>query len=333
MTSSLLECPVCKGNDLVHDLPYINIFWPRLDYFNKLKISFCKNCGFGFSWPILPDEIVGHFYKYEYRNINNPFYIDFSSMFLPLHLASRSYGQLFLAKQFVNFNNGDCFLDIGPGNGQSFNVAKAILPNPVCCAIELNQGAEKAFHRLYKTSTYSSIHNFNLGGQQAKICLLSHSLEHYSLSFLKEYLIDLKSILAPQGILVVEVPLVDFRIHEKDKRIEDSPHFLFFTIDSLKILFNACKWKILFIDSVGELYDDWFPKKIKEIESVKTRPPKISSIFSKLLKKTYSEMPVFLQSLFVRFKRKQGDIPDFNHPTFSYGGDRTCIRIILQPYE
>jgi len=134
-------CPVCGSVDLVFGFKYTNQYWPHLEYLNKLHINACSSCGFGYSWPEIPDQVVNEFYRLEYRKFGSPFYIDYDSLLAkPLQLDKRALAQILLAKQYVDFKDGDLFLEIGPGGGGAFNVAEEVLPSPKIIGIELNEG-------------------------------------------------------------------------------------------------------------------------------------------------------------------------------------------------
>ena len=246
----------------------------------------------------------------------------------PLRLDYRSLGQILLAKQYVNFKESDCFVDIGPGGGGAFNVAKQVLTNPTCIAIELNSGADEAYGRMYGVKTFQSIGKFIESGCLAKICLLSHSLEHYKLNWLPPVLEELKGVLAPDGVIIIEVPLVDMRIHA-NYRFEDSPHFLFFSIESITLMLEKNGWSVLFVNSASESYEEWWAAKKNSIGIGQKPIPYLISKIRHLLRRSFSILPRFAQQ-----KIRQaigGQVIDFKHTQFSYGGNRTCLRVVAQP--
>ena len=213
--------------------------------------------------------MIENFYAKDYRRSQSPFYIDFEKLrTYPVEYDIRSIAQITLAKQFVIFNTGDIFLDIGPGRGGSFAVANKVLINPRSIGIELNQGATNAFKRLYGIETLPSFNTFIKQGLKAKIILLSHSLEHFKLSTLEDFLVNLKKLISNDGVVVIEVPLIDFRKHA-NFREEDAPHFLFFNLESLQLIFEKNHWKVLFINSCGYNYDDWFEKINLQVKKIK----------------------------------------------------------------
>lgn len=327
LPTMLVACPVCGCENITKSYSYSNIFWPDIGAFNKLEIISCNSCGFGFSWPELTDAEVEHFYINNYRAEFSPFYVNFESLTEPVNTDVRALSQVLLAKQFVSFGDGDCFVDIGPGGGGSFSASLLVLPSPVCCAIELNAGAATAFMELYGIQTYTTVTSFIASGKRAKICLLSHSLEHYKLSWLAGALEELKGLLSEDGVLVIEVPLVDMRRHA-ELRGEDAPHFLFFTIDSIKILFEKYGWTVLFCNSVGETYETWQESRNSASATQQSKQP-FNRIVKDILRSGYSFLPKPLKNL-VRCITKN-ILAEFSGPQFSYGGDRTCLRLVVTP--
>lgn len=325
--SMTMTCPVCGSDRISKGHRYSNIQWPDIDVFNKLEIIFCNSCGFGFSWPEIIDSEVENFYVNDYRRESSPFHIDFDRLAKPSRIDVRALSQILLAKQFTSFKDGDSFIDIGPGVGGSFNAANLTLTNPDCSAIELNNGAASAFENIYGIKTYPTVKDFLAGGKKAQICLLSHSLEHYKVSWLTESLEQFKFLLGKDGVLVVEVPLVDMRQHS-ELREDDSPHFLFFSIDSIKILFEKSGWDVLFCDSVAEIYGHGRNSKSSKPAS---QQPKQSfkRLAKRILKQTFSILPETLKNLVRRIAKR--DAIDFSGAQFSYGGDRTCLRLVATP--
>ena len=98
-----------------------------------------------------------------------------------------------------------------------------------------------------------------------------------------------------EGVLVIEVPHVDLRIHA-DIRGADTPHLIFFSIQSLKELLNKFNFDVLFIDTCGEEYitADQHPNDLNLS----------SSNIKKIIKKIYSKLPKYIQISLRSFDRK-----------------------------
>jgi hypothetical protein len=226
----------------------------------------------------------------------------------PKLFSSRPLSQILLAKQFVAFEKNDKFLDLGPGNGHGLHVAKHFLHHPELYCVELNTGASDAYERLYDAKSFTYLMDIPrfTKGKKFKLCLMSHVLEHYKTSEVCPLLKTLKSLLDDDGILVAEVPNVDLRIHSSF-RFEDSPHLLFFSQESLGLLFEKNNWEVLFLNTVAEKYEDWWEHKKKLVNGISFTPRR--------------------KEVFSRDKR----ITDCIDQQFAYGGNRTCLRIVAKP--
>ena len=314
---------------MVSTIRYENLCWPDINYLNNLDVIGCYLCGFGYTWPEVPDHFVNEFYISDYRRFGSLFNIEFGAIFLkPIKLDIRALAQILLAKNYTNFNPGDLFIELGPGGGGALNVAEHVLPNPKIVAIELNDGAKNAFKRVYGAEVFSSVQDVIAKGYLGKICLLSHTLEHFKLSWLDAVILDFKRLIAPGGILIIEVPLVDIRIHSAYKCWE-SPHFMFFSLESIKLFFEKNNWDVLFVDSCGPYYKEWDAIKSKEGDDSPSRVICIASKLKAFSKKCFSLLPKFL-IYFIKRSFFNGRI-NFTDQNFSYGGDRTCLRIVVRP--
>jgi len=322
-----IECPVCSKHTLKY-FDYFDRIWNKEFIFSELIILGCQNCGFGFSWPELPNTTIEKFYAFKYRDHSSPFYINFNKLKRPIIDHQRQISQLLLAKQFVEFKSGDKFLDIGPGDGVSLSTAQVVLDNPTLMTVEGNKGASEAFKKLYLIKNYGCIDAVLKSGVKAKIILMSHSLEHFKLDWLNLLLANLKQLIEKDGVLVIEVPNVDFRIHD-NYRIEDSPHFLFFSLDSLRELFKKNGWTILFSNTCGEPYEVWWERLSMGL------PNKHQFSFIRVSKKILMKfIPNFIKKIVFNkiylFKSSQrSPVVKIKSNEYSYGGNRTCLRIVL----
>jgi len=318
-----LHCPVCKYTNGLIKEPYLDTFWPDLEIFKGLFIEYCPECGFGFSFPEIGGTDIENFYVQTYRSQSSPFYINFSTLHVPILYDLRAMAQLILAKHFVGFTERDIFVDVGPGPGTSFSSAKKLLNNPEMLAVELNSGAASAYHKVYGVKTFKKIEEVTAQGLKAKIILSSHSLEHFKLSDLKEFLLNIKNNLASDGIFVAEVPHVDMRLHSNHRK-NDAPHFLFFSKDSLSKLLYESGFDVLFIDTCDETYSEWWLKSELH-ESIPGAMPMKQYLKSLL---GYLPFKSYLKKLYMKIK---GNVIDFNDSKFLYGGNRTCLRIVVRP--
>jgi hypothetical protein len=309
------QCPICHSEKLFFNIEYDNTYWPDIDLFDKLEIISCKSCGFSFSWPELSDSDVDLFYESYYRGKGSPFYINFAKLKESFRLSSRSLAQVLLSKQFINFKEKDVFLDIGPGDGSSFMVARNSLLNPKMYAVELNEGSSIAYKKVYGISTFKNLEEVERSNIKAKIILLSHSLEHIKLSQLSYLLEMIGKIIDNEGAMLIEVPLVDMRKH-KLIRSQDAPHFLFFSKDSIKILLEKHGWKIIFCNSVSKEYSSYSVYK-------KSQKTFFIKLIAKIVNKAVRILPLSAVRILSRCINKMAI-----DEQFSYGGDRMCLRVV-----
>jgi hypothetical protein len=128
-------CNICQHS--IDQVPheYLDPIWADLEIFKQLQIRHCPNCGFGYSFPDVPKTALENFYTDIYRKKGSPFYLDYSSKTPPFSPDSRSIAQILLSMQYCTWQDGDIFLDLGPGIGTSFHVARDILTNPSLAAV------------------------------------------------------------------------------------------------------------------------------------------------------------------------------------------------------
>lgn len=335
-----LHCFVCFEKVSAENLPYNDIGWNQYKLFNNLKLYHCSSCGFGFSLPELSQERLNLFYEKEYRAKNSTFHLDFNK---PLKIkgskirkkiaGSRNFPQIVLARVFCKFDKGDHFLNIGPGEGGSFRMAKALLNQPSLHAIEKSEGAQEYYRKYFGVSSHDSLTDFIRIGKKAKILVMSHSLEHFRISDLNNLFIEISSLLDDDGVIIIEVPHVDLRVHA-NIRGADTPHLLFFSKQSLVGLLSKFNFDVLFADTCDEEY-------ISNAQDQKKGLHSLSSKIKTPLKKIYNNAPISIQGLlrtldrsmhfpknYINARSPQQSIGKF--PQHSYGGNRVCLRVVAK---
>ncbi len=251
VTSNILMCPCCGCDDFFRE-EYLNWGWSSLEHFNDLGIQVCNSCGFGLALPEPSIETLSDFYKNHYRSRDSVFFVDFlfeaNRVFVPPD--PRSIAQISLGSQFCGLEEGDFFLDLGPGMGSSFSELNMMHPGCQLVALEENFGAADSYEKRFGVRSYQSLGELLRGRVQVKMALMSHSLEHFGGSALHELLGDLKGVLQKGGVLVVEVPNEDLRQSEQG-RMRSTPHLSFFSLPSLRQLFENQGWEVLFLRASG----------------------------------------------------------------------------------
>ena len=119
----------------------------RKSVIQHLKIYFCNKCGLGSAFPVPEKNDLDNFYENDYRAKSSPFYINFTNIIRPFKRAYRSFAQLKLALRFTQLSEGDVFVDLGPGHGESFGEIIHIFgPNYLdCWAIEYSSNAAEYY--------------------------------------------------------------------------------------------------------------------------------------------------------------------------------------------
>jgi SAM-dependent methyltransferase len=249
-----VNCLCCNdknydGSNLILD--YRNTNFVDSEIFNNRQIIICNVCGFGVLIAE-PDSIeIQEFYTHKYRSIDSGHYFDFEKSGPLKNIDPRSFAQIQTGIFFVDFATNDNFLDLGPGNGHSFSMASQLLPKPNLFGIEFNQGAERFYKDKYNVKTYGTLPLLIEQNIEFKMVLLSHSLEHFRKEEMIEYISSLKNILSADGICIVEVPNDDFRVEKSRSRINDAPHLLFFSLNSIKMLFENHGFEVIYSKIVG----------------------------------------------------------------------------------
>lgn len=268
-------CGACGAEDFFSHR-YKHWGWPNLTLFNDKEILTCKYCGFSTLSNNPTEEALNDFYENHYRAIGSPFYIPYDKKIRITRYPMRAISQIALSKSFCNFKSGDYVLDLGSGFGDVLIASKKILINPRLAVIELTKGAIDFFKRNYDVKVFDSLKVFS-AECSAKIIVLSHCLEHFRSEDIPKLFDDLRSSLAVGGVIMLEVPHVDMRIHA-ELRYPDTPHLLFFSKPALVQLIEKNGFELCYLQCTGTSYpykfrlpeilnikDEFKSKKIKDI--------------------------------------------------------------------
>ena len=325
----ITNCNICRCSEFTV-IDYIDK-WNH-EIFDGKKIFLCKSCGFGQIFPSFTKDEIINYYETVYRSKKCVMHIDYESLYLdPKTLDYRSASQLLLAKQYIEKKDTLNFLDIGAGSGDSFVTANHMFGCINLFAIESNLDAQKFYKKNFTNITIcESLTDINV---KIDLLLMSHSLEHFQICDIPKLLNDISSILDENGILIVEVPHADFRsvLFEKN-RFSDTPHFSFFSIDSLKQLFEMHGFEFCYINTVGfesniSFSDDM---RIKREANHRCYTHKLNTDNIKyIIKKCLSPFGLYKVYRLLRtfFTTRQFAYDNFN---FNYGGERDLLRCVLK---
>ncbi|MFH1305673.1 MAG: methyltransferase domain-containing protein, partial [Candidatus Omnitrophota bacterium] len=156
--------------------------------------------------------------------------------------------------------------------------------------------------------------------------IMSHVLEHFSMSDSMEVLKKVKCMLADDGIFLCEVPNVDIGYYGKRKP-DDSPHLTFWTVTALQKAMVSVGMRPLFISTVGNKYEDWWKRKQTPLPN--TKQGSVRKIIKKILlskkcPQTFLNVAKQLNSI-VSHKTTYDFLAV---PEFKYGSGREGIRIV-----
>ena len=324
-----MECLCCEGKTF-DTLDYINEEFPNTEIFDQLIIKVCSTCGFGFLESDPAADQINNFYHLEYRGKDSPFYLDFGKIGPLKNLDPRAFAQLATGISFVNFKPFDAFLDLGPGNGNSFAMANFLLPSPRLHGVELNLGAIDYYRKTYSAICFKNMEEIIFGGPDFQIILLSHSLEHIRKDDLLHFISQIRKILSEEGICIIEVPNDDFRKKELHARLNDSPHLLFFSTESIEKLFIKSGFKVMYLKVLGNSRIHT-TSNFRNVKKDLGKKVIIAISKSRLLKKLFKNLKARLLSQVIKFVEiNPKGFTDNLLNQFTVDGSRDCIRIVIQ---
>ena len=230
-----------------------------------------------------------------------------------------------LLKTFRSFGLSDSFCDIGPGGGSTFEIARFFGLNLKMYAYEPD---EFSIRNLLKLGIEVYGKSFNPQTELPPIkfsaIIMSHVLEHFSISDAIAVLKRVKSMLLDDGIFLCEVPNTPMSDYGK-MRADDSPHLTFWTVTALQKAMLGAGMRPLFISTAGEKYKDWWEGKQKVNNGKLTTIKAIRRIFLS----PYCPNILFKIASYLNYILCHRTVYDvLSTPDFEYGRDRTCIRVV-----
>ena len=238
---------------------------------------------------------------------------------------SRSFGQLLLARQYLEAKEHYEILDVGAGLGRSYITARELLGDKFDFhAIEHDEEAI-SYYKKFLPGIQVCL-DFEQFDASLDLIIMSHSLEHFDFEDMPKLFSDMHRALADDGVIMIEVPHADFRNSRyKDIRYKDTPHLSFFSLDSLKKLIEMNGFQICFLSTAGLPIEEAFVKTETHVGGMKFR-------LKKVLKKSwgYKYASRFLRQYSVNKKmREQAGGRFLRNPNFQYKGDRAVLRCVI----
>jgi SAM-dependent methyltransferase len=223
--SVVVRCPVCTGASHISLRPYRG----HSQIFGKVNLVRCADCQLVFVRPMPSEEDL-----YEY----NSAYSDNAHGGLNLHPGALLFfsGMALLRLEHVlsyypdGGANIKSVLEIGPGHG--FFCEHVLRRSPACSysVIESDHSCRERLRTLGAT-VYENLNKLDSWRGTFDLLVMSHVLEHSGDPF--GFLDAAIGLLAPGGVVFIEVPCRDFEFKE-----EDEPHLVFFDKASLQRLFE-----------------------------------------------------------------------------------------------
>jgi SAM-dependent methyltransferase len=157
-----------------------------------------------------------------------------------------------LARLFMQFEEGDGFLDVGPGVGASFYSAQQLLDKPRLFGVEMNLAAidlmKKNVPGVKIVNAVAELDKV-AKGVPLKLCITSHCLEHYNGEGVVPGVREIYQRMAPGGVIVAEVP--HWPLKKWSYRRNDIPHLSFFSQDSLERAITAGGFDVVYANVFG----------------------------------------------------------------------------------
>ncbi len=227
---------------------------PRNVLFQGLQVAVCRDCGFGTVPERIDPERLQNYYRCEYAGhaerglmpLPVKYFSDTAEMFKP----QRSLSQLRLANRHLT-KAPDRILDLGAGFGTTLYLARRdFWPEAELIAVE----PDSTMGEYLATAGCRQISDLNDAVPASyDLIIASHVLEHYQADDIGRVLARIRSLLAPSGMLLAEVPNSDFSVYQEIAGHSHEPHLLFFSQRAFGSLLENHGFHIRFLESVGSL--------------------------------------------------------------------------------
>ena len=198
------ECPICSNNEssVIYEEKFREIIGiDRSNYIHTLRI--CQKCGFVFVSPTIAENELADYYAYmSLYDMSLYEFTDSNSLSQRVNRYQRIFAFIhdYIKKDQPELSY---ILDIGCSTGYLLSLFKTnrykvlgVDPSPKCKNIAINEYGVNVI-----TGTLDTI---SIQNEKYDVIILSHVLEH--IVDLSSFILKLKSILSPKGIIYVEVP-------------------------------------------------------------------------------------------------------------------------------
>ena len=189
-------CPVCQSKNITYLLTAEDYLVTR----EKFQIYSCQNCSLRFTNP-RPDDnkLAGYYDSKEYISHSN----EGSSLLGGLYKIARTFTLLRKRKLIEKLSPNKQLLDLGCGTGHFIDYCQQ--HGWQITGVEPNAVARRQAEAKTKLPIRQDLSE--IGGSSFEVITLWHVLEH--LADLEQTMNQLKSLLAPGGVLIIAVPNFD----------------------------------------------------------------------------------------------------------------------------
>lgn len=244
-------CPICDKDADFSIAPFRNIGQHAHPIFDGIDIATCSSCRS--SWATNPpsQSELGRYYSSHYAPARMALDAVPDRPWPPRD--PRATSLITLGRLFGRFAPASVFLDIGPGNGTALAAASYMLPRPRLACIEYNERTIALFREKFGDIfvSQSAQNVFDAFGPEGIHFIYSaHCFEHFTIDELRQMLTCLRTMLAHNGVLALEVPQAS--IDKLRKLPATVPHLIFFSSRGLKALLKSCGFKVeLCVETLG----------------------------------------------------------------------------------
>lgn len=232
------NCPICNSSDILNAFNAVDHFSTK----EIFPIYDCNNCGFRFTNNFPSDDIIGRYY-------DSPDYISHSDS--KKGVVNLLYH--FLRKQMLRkkvnmvskYTLGARLLDIGSGTGYFLNAARE--RGYQVTGIEKDSKAREYAITSFGLDVKDEHSLWAIESESFDVVTLWHVLEH--MQNLNEVVAKIKSILKPDGVMILALP--NHKSHDAKKYKEywaayDVPrHLWHFTPDTVEKLLSKHQFEIM----------------------------------------------------------------------------------------
>ncbi len=233
----LTACPICQHKAS-------KIFLSTKDYFlsnENFEIHSCENCGFRFTNPRPEVQDLGKYYKSkEYISHSNTR----EGIFSFVYQKVRNYTLVKKQKLVESYNASGTIIDIGCATGHFLNQMKKAGWNTL--GIEPDSDTRKQAFENFNLQVFDEPHLDSIAENSMDVITMWHVLEH--VADLNGRMMQLKKILAPNGVVFIAVPnsnSYDAEHYGKYWAAYDVPRHLYhFTQNDISLLFEKFGFRL-----------------------------------------------------------------------------------------